>query len=180
MKRRAAEILEAGVSAKSLVALGAGLEAAKRLGVETGSLEKAESARKELDHKKIQAEAAEDLCRRALEKRDLASLKAALQQAETDGVDVEYSQAYIDAANLRDDLEEREASVAEATSVLQAAIAGEDVPKLEEAIAHAKTLDVDTSEGTQRLESLRQAQACLLYTSPSPRDQRGSRMPSSA
>ena len=60
MKKRAAEILEAGVSAKSLVALGAGLEAAKRLGVETGSLEKAESARKELDHKKIQAEAAED------------------------------------------------------------------------------------------------------------------------
>ena len=28
--------------------------------------------------------------------------------------------------------------------------------------------------------SLVQAQACLLYTSPSPRDQRGSRMPSSA
>ena len=27
---------------------------------------------------------------------------------------------------------------------------------------------------------LRQARACLLYTSPSPRDQRGSRMPSSA
>ena len=26
----------------------------------------------------------------------------------------------------------------------------------------------------------RQVQACLLYTSPSPRDQRGSRMPSSA
>ena len=34
----------------------------------------------------------------------------------------------------------------------------------------------------QRLEGLRQAlpMACLLYTSPSPRDQRGSRMPSSA
>ena len=27
---------------------------------------------------------------------------------------------------------------------------------------------------------MRQAHACLLYTSPSPRDQRGSRMPSSA
>ena len=29
-------------------------------------------------------------------------------------------------------------------------------------------------------QSLHQALACLLYTSPSPRDQRGSRMPSSA
>ena len=28
--------------------------------------------------------------------------------------------------------------------------------------------------------NLEQAQSCLLYTSPSPRDQRGSRMPSSA
>ena len=27
---------------------------------------------------------------------------------------------------------------------------------------------------------VRQAESCLLYTSPSPRDQRGSRMPSSA
>ena len=30
------------------------------------------------------------------------------------------------------------------------------------------------------LKTLAQAGACLLYTSPSPRDQRGSRMPSSA
>ena len=29
-------------------------------------------------------------------------------------------------------------------------------------------------------EVIMRAQACLLYTSPSPRDQRGSRMPSSA
>ena len=29
-------------------------------------------------------------------------------------------------------------------------------------------------------EKIKQARACLLYTSPSPRDQRGSRMPSSA
>ena len=35
---------------------------------------------------------------------------------------------------------------------------------------HAATADPDSPEG----------QACLLYTSPSPRDQRGSRMPSSA
>ena len=30
------------------------------------------------------------------------------------------------------------------------------------------------------LQALRRSIACLLYTSPSPRDQRGSRMPSSA
>ena len=30
------------------------------------------------------------------------------------------------------------------------------------------------------LQGVRQEIACLLYTSPSPRDQRGSRMPSSA
>ena len=33
---------------------------------------------------------------------------------------------------------------------------------------------------TSLMESLRQVRVCLLYTSPSPRDQRGSRMPSSA
>ena len=33
---------------------------------------------------------------------------------------------------------------------------------------------------THRLSFVRAAEACLLYTSPSPRDQRGSRMPSSA
>ena len=36
----------------------------------------------------------------------------------------------------------------------------------------------DHSQGTQRQKV--QSKACLLYTSPSPRDQRGSRMPSSA
>ena len=52
--------------------------------------------------------------------------------------------------------------MAEATSLLTAAIAGEDVPKLEEAIAHAKTLDVDTSEGLNASSQLRQAQADKL------------------
>ena len=34
--------------------------------------------------------------------------------------------------------------------------------------------------GMTGLEFLKQIRVCLLYTSPSPRDQRGSRMPSSA
>ena len=41
----------------------------------------------------------------------------------------------------------------------------------------------DTSEKAVRAQlenSLRRLRTCLLYTSPSPRDQRGSRMPSSA
>ena len=38
----------------------------------------------------------------------------------------------------------------------------------------------DDSRGNSRWNSSRQSNNCLLYTSPSPRDQRGSRMPSSA
>ena len=37
-------------------------------------------------------------------------------------------------------------------------------------------IDIDDGDGG----SLRMHYVCLLYTSPSPRDQRGSRMPSSA
>ena len=37
-----------------------------------------------------------------------------------------------------------------------------------------RTIAMDTTDGLVR------GQTCLLYTSPSPRDQRGSRMPSSA
>ena len=36
------------------------------------------------------------------------------------------------------------------------------------------------TSSTRRSRSSKSASACLLYTSPSPRDQRGSRMPSSA
>ena len=39
--------------------------------------------------------------------------------------------------------------------------------------------DID-DPANRRLVDYYQVQACLLYTSPSPRDQRGSRMPSSA
>ena len=38
----------------------------------------------------------------------------------------------------------------------------------------------DAERMVENEEQVRQAKACLLYTSPSPRDQRGSRMPSSA
>ena len=39
---------------------------------------------------------------------------------------------------------------------------------------------VDPPGNVLSLRSTEQDEACLLYTSPSPRDQRGSRMPSSA
>ena len=40
-------------------------------------------------------------------------------------------------------------------------------------------LDVEIA-AAEAMEKLGQIPSCLLYTSPSPRDQRGSRMPSSA
>ena len=40
--------------------------------------------------------------------------------------------------------------------------------------------DVDVSYTHSRNDPLINKSTCLLYTSPSPRDQRGSRMPSSA
>ena len=56
-------------------------------------------------------------------------------------------------------------------------------------VIQVKDLTKHYSLGTQTVEALRGVSfgieqgefiACLLYTSPSPRDQRGSRMPSSA
>ena len=47
----------------------------------------------------------------------------------------------------------------------------------------AQKIEIDqfTKAAESRIEGFYQhASACLLYTSPSPRDQRGSRMPSSA
>ena len=41
-------------------------------------------------------------------------------------------------------------------------------------------VDLDVHQGNGTAEIFRNNKSCLLYTSPSPRDQRGSRMPSSA
>ena len=48
------------------------------------------------------------------------------------------------------------------------------LPKLEASLRDLHWVDLFEAEGFERLVG------CLLYTSPSPRDQRGSRMPSSA
>ena len=63
---------------------------------------------------------------------------------------------------------------------------GPDRPKLLEAVADADallvrsatTVDAEVLAAAPNLKII--GRACLLYTSPSPRDQRGSRMPSSA
>ena len=51
----------------------------------------------------------------------------------------------------------------------------------EEFLAHArKVRDYGAATVVMAFDEQGQAETCLLYTSPSPRDQRGSRMPSSA
>ena len=51
---------------------------------------------------------------------------------------------------------------------------------VEKTILHAENIIDHGCHGVAIFGSTGQAQFCLLYTSPSPRDQRGSRMPSSA
>ena len=41
-------------------------------------------------------------------------------------------------------------------------------------------IDIGAAPGSWSQYAIKAAKSCLLYTSPSPRDQRGSRMPSSA
>ena len=53
-------------------------------------------------------------------------------------------------------------------------------PSRAELLAAAASAEVDLSSGYVEVEQFGGPRCCLLYTSPSPRDQRGSRMPSSA
>ena len=67
------------------------------------------------------------------------------------------------------------------TGVVELGLAPFIERSLEEAAesgATAVVLDMDTPGG--RVDAAERIADCLLYTSPSPRDQRGSRMPSSA
>ena len=67
----------------------------------------------------------------------------------------------------------------------QLVIAEESVNTMEEVIVTSRrknesVQDVPLSVTVFGEEQINQLKPCLLYTSPSPRDQRGSRMPSSA
>ena len=56
-----------------------------------------------------------------------------------------------------------------------------DAMRLRDAIQVVSTIEIPLPATTDDVEDDEdQSMACLLYTSPSPRDQRGSRMPSSA
>ena len=48
------------------------------------------------------------------------------------------------------------------------------------ALIEQKCIEHPTEYDETRFDWIDETEACLLYTSPSPRDQRGSRMPSSA
>ena len=48
------------------------------------------------------------------------------------------------------------------------------------AVIDYRTVFLGTDLARERFEDLRESSDCLLYTSPSPRDKRQSRMPSSA
>ena len=54
------------------------------------------------------------------------------------------------------------------------------INKSKERVVLTGHTDSQGSEASNEKLGLRRAKICLLYTSPSPRDQRGSRMPSSA
>ena len=56
----------------------------------------------------------------------------------------------------------------------------EMIKRFKDRAAAVKKRDLPPVGGEERQRFIAQAQTCLLYTSPSPRDISGSRMPSSA
>ena len=80
----------------------------------------------------------------------------------------------------RSDLKIDDAEVGAIEQALQVASPSMTTTEIQEMISTAKQ---DANAATSMREQFRQINSsftCLLYTSPSPRDQRGSRMPSSA
>ena len=81
-------------------------------------------------------------------------------------------------------VEDSQTQAAQITMVLEAA--SHDVTHVENGKLGLRVLEdgmldvVVTDLEMPEMNGLQLVQACLLYTSPSPRDQRGSRMPSSA
>ena len=53
-------------------------------------------------------------------------------------------------------------------------------PQIKGLLRAREKIAMDYGGDVSRLRDILRASICLLYTSPSPRDQRGSRMPSSA
>ena len=60
------------------------------------------------------------------------------------------------------------------------AIKEDEIVKREEEVAKKEKTIIGKEEEIVKMEEVIKLRDCLLYTSPSPRDQRGSRMPSSA
>ena len=87
------------------------------------------------------------------------------------------------AAQLSEETSDEPEEMSEQTSAAESGV--QDEPEIEN-VGSVMPQDPDSSDetvdslGSKMLLSLHHEAVCLLYTSPSPRDQRGSRMPSSA
>ena len=64
--------------------------------------------------------------------------------------------------------------------VIEAALEESNIPYAAFAVTNSKETLLSGSVGYEDLEKTKPLETCLLYTSPSPRDQEASRMPSSA
>ena len=76
---------------------------------------------------------------------------------------------------------------ASAIAVIKNPFAGQFVPEIADFMEQLKPLGlqlagqlIEAPGGSDHVQGYGKGAICLLYTSPSPRDQRGSRMPSSA
>ena len=86
-----------------------------------------------------------------------------------------FKSEHTDAVDVDEKVQEVDSSVAAAD--IQSDLVKEEVVEVKDEVVEVKEKVDDTAD---KLAVIKQALICLLYTSPSPRDKRQSRMPSSA
>ena len=115
---------------------------------------------------------------------DTSNLEGALQIAQNESAALATENAELIDSNRREvaALETKSAEEANAASTRTALVLAEAQGAAEEAISGAEATSeaIAAAATLSSLPDVEYDTRCLLYTSPSPRDQRGSRMPSSA